>query len=378
MCGASLPKVFFRVTLPVNRPAFFAAVLVMFIRSIESFETPALLGLPSGIYVFTSRIWRALQTFPPDYGEAGALSISLLITVSAGVYLYQRGQTQSKKFATVSGKGFRSQVLPLGVWRWPMTVLLLGYVAIGIVLPLLALIYMSTQSYIRPPNGAAMEAASLDNYRYVFESDGAMTAFQNSVVLAFGTATLTMLLVAVASWIIVRSRVRGAWILDNLAFLPLVIPGLVLGIAMIFVYARLSIGIYGTMWILLIAFITKNMPYGIRASTTSMVQISKELEESAEMSGASWWQIFRRVLIPLLMPGLMAGWIFIMVTTLRELSSALLLYPAGGQVLAVQIWQMYDRGLFGELAALGVLMIAFASVIVALAQKLGANFGVRP
>jgi iron(III) transport system permease protein len=147
-----------------------------------------------------------------------------------------------------------------------------------------------------------------------------------------------MLMMAVAAWVVVRTKLPGRWLIDNLAFLPLVIPGLVLGVAMLDVYLRLSwLPVYGTLWILFIAYLTRYMPYGMRYSSTSMFQIGKELEESAMMSGAGWFQTFRRVVLPLLVPGFVAGWIYIFVVSFRELGSSVLLYSPGKEVLSIAI-----------------------------------------
>ena len=165
--------------------------------------------------------------------------------------------------------------------------------------------------------------------------------------------------------------------LDNLAFVPLAIPGLVLGVAVLFVYLRTSLPIYGTLWILFIAYFTRYMPYGMRYASTSMYQLGRELEESATMSGAGWWQTFRRIVLPLLFPGLLAGWIYILVVSLRELGSSILLYSPGKEVLSIVIWEQWRDGLQTQVAALGVMLIGALIVLVAIAYKLGARIGVR-
>jgi iron(III) transport system permease protein len=182
---------------------------------------------------------------------------------------------------------------------------------------------------------------------------------------------------SVAAWIVVRSKVRGRGLLDQLAFVPLVIPGLVLGLGISFVYLRSPIPIYGTIFILLIAYCTRYMPYGMRYAVTSMHQISAELEESAQVSGASWWQTFRRVLLPLLSPGLVAGFIYILTVSFRELSSSILLYSPGNEVLSILIFEQFENGSFTILAALGVVMVLTLVVLVTVAYKVGAKVGLR-
>jgi iron(III) transport system permease protein len=175
----------------------------------------------------------------------------------------------------------------------------------------------------------------------------------------------------------VRTKLKGRWLIDNLAFLPLTIPGLVLGVALLFVYLRLPVPIYGTLWILFIAYFTRYMPYGMRYATTSMYQISGELEESAKVSGASWWQGFRRIMLPLLVPGLVAGWIYIVTVSVRELSSSILLYSPGNEVLSILIFEQWTNGQTNELAALGVIMVAALVALVFVASRLGAKIGVK-
>jgi iron(III) transport system permease protein len=155
------------------------------------------------------------------------------------------------------------------------------------------------------------------------------------------------------------------------------VPGLVMGVSLLFVYLRFPVPIYGTIWILFIAYFTRYMPYGMRYASTSMYQISGELEESAQTSGASWWQTFRRVNLPLLMPGLVAGWIYILMVSVRELSSSILLYSPGNEVLSILIFEQYENGQFTELAALGIVMVVSLLVLVFIAQKLGAKVGVK-
>jgi iron(III) transport system permease protein len=176
---------------------------------------------------------------------------------------------------------------------------------------------------------------------------------------------------------VVKTKIPGRWLLDNLASLPIVFPGLVLGLSIMVFYLNVNVGIYGTIWILLLAYITRFMPYGIRYNTASMVQIHKELEESAAMSGASWAATFFRVVLPLLKPGLVAGWIYIAIVSLRELSSSILLYSPGTEVVSIMIWELWENGQYVELSALGVMLIVLLFAMVMLAQFVGGRFGVR-
>ena len=377
MSGASRWTVFRKITVPLARPAIVAAILIMVVRSLESFEVPALLGLQNGIYVFTSRIYFVLRDYPPDLSAAGALAIGLLAIAVIGVVISNFAGRAGKNYQTVTGKGFRPRPMELGKWRPVAGLLIIGYFLLTVIAPLLVLLYTSLLKFYAPPSKDTFASMTLDNYRQLAHTASALTALKNSLILGLSSATLVMALMAVAAWIVVRSRIRGRKVLDALAFMPLVVPGLVLGLALSFVYLRSPIPIYGTLFILLISYCTRYLPYGMRYAVTSMQQISNELEESALVNGASWWQTFRRVLLPLLMPGLIAGWIYILVVSFRELSSSILLYSPGNEVLSILIFEQFENGQFTVLAALGVVMVLTLVVLVTVAYKLGAKVGLK-
>jgi iron(III) transport system permease protein len=377
LSGAKRLTVFRKITLPLVKPGLYASILIMVVRGLEAFEVPALLGIPKGIWVFTSRIWRVLSDYPVDYGQAGAYSISLLAITSVGVFFQSRLSRKGERFQTVTGKGFRPRPIELGKWRWVAVAAVVAFFVVAVVLPMFVLAYTSTQKYYSVPSLQAFQNMTLDNYRYVLNHPQAMRALKNSFSLGIGSATAVMFVMAIASWIVVRTKISGRWMLDNLSFLPLVVPGLVMGVALLFVYLRFPISVYGTIWILFIAYFTRYMPYGMRYASTSMYQIAGELEESAQVSGATWWKQFRRVTLPLLMPGLVAGWIYIVMVSVRELSSSILLYSPGTEVLSIVIWEQWENGQFTELAALGVIMIVLLIVLVSVGAKLGAKVGVK-
>jgi iron(III) transport system permease protein len=376
MSGASRWTVFRKVTVPLARPAIVAAVLIMVVRSLESFEVPALLGLQNGIYVFTSRIYFTLHQFPPDLQAAGALATGLLLFAVVGVLLSNR-LGKGRSYQTVTGKGFRPRRMELGRLRWVMGGAVIVYFILTVAAPLVVLVYTSLLPFYRAPSVDAFKSMGLENYVELLDMDQAVTALKNSLILGIGTATLVMLFMAVAAWLVVRSRVPGRQLVDQLAFTPLVIPGLVLGLALAFVYLRSPVPIYGTIFILLIAYCTRYMPYGMRYAVTSMHQISGELEESAQACGATWWQSFRRVLLPLLSPGLLAGFVYILVVSFRELSSSILLYSPGNEVLSILIWEQYVNGEFTVLSALGVVMVVALVLLVGIAYKVGARVGLK-
>lgn len=377
MSGATVPQTIRRVTLPLVRPALFGAILISVVRGLESFETPAVLGIPSGNLVFTSRIFEALKTYPVRYDVASIYSITLLLLTIAGLLFVQRVNRQGERYQTISGKGFRPRPMDLGAWRWPVSVLFALYFLMVVLLPVAMLVWMSLLPFYQPPSLSAISLVSLDNYSRVFTMSGVTDSIRNSGLLAIGSASAVMLFTSVVAWLSLKSSIKGRRFYDTLASVPLAIPGLVLGVALIFIYLRFPLPIYGTLMILFIAYVTRYMPYGMRYASSSLSQISSELEDSSRMSGARWRDTFRRVIIPLMMPGIVAGWIYIVVVSIRELSSSILLYSHNTRVLSVSIWEMWENGETGALAALGIVMIAGLMVLVGVAYKVGARVGVR-
>jgi iron(III) transport system permease protein len=376
MSGASVPQIAGRITFKLAWPAALGALLILFVRAIESFEVPALLGLPVGIHVYTSSIYQAIHQYPSQIGLAAAYAVTLLLLTSLGIYAQSRLSSQGSRFATVTGKGFRPRTIDLGGWRYLTAGLFILYFVVIVLLPFLVLLWSSTQKFYSAPSWVAFQRMSLDSYRAVLDLPQFADTVWNSIVLAVGSATMIMLVSAVIAWIVVRTKVKGRWLLDNLASLPLVFPGLVLGLAIMVCYLTLDVGIYGTLWIMFIAYVTRFLPYGMRYNSASMLQIHKELEESAAMSGASWGMTFRRVVLPLLKPGLLAGWIYVMIVSIRELSSSILLYSPGTEVVSIMIWELWQNGQYVELSALGVMLIVALFCLVVLAQLIGRRFGI--
>jgi iron(III) transport system permease protein len=346
------------------------------VRSIESFEVPALLGLPVGIHVYTSSIYQAIHQYPSQIGLAAAYAVTLLLLTSLGVYAQTRFSSQDARYSTVTGKGFRPRTIDLGNWRYVTAAIFIVYFVIIVLLPFLVLVWSSLQRFYSVPSWDALSRVSLDSYRAVLGYPQFSQTVWNSLVLAVGSATAVMLVSAVISWVVVRTKVRGRWMLDNVASLPLVFPGLVLGLAIMVCYLTVDIGVYGTLWIIFIAYVTRFLPYGMRYNSASMLQIHKELEESAAMSGASWSMTFRRVVLPLLKPGVLAGFIYVMIVSIRELSSSILLYSPGTEVVSIMIWELWQNGQYVELSALGVMLIIVLFCLVMLAQIFTRRFGI--
>jgi iron(III) transport system permease protein len=376
MCGATVGQIALRMTLKLVRPAAAAVFLILFLRAIESFEVPALLGLPAGIEVYTSSIYQAVQTYPSDIGLASSYAVALLVIASLCVYAQSRTASAVERFSTVTGKGFRPRVMRIGRWRYLGAAIFAVYLTVVVALPFLVLVWCSLQKFYVAPSLAALQNVSFDAYRAVFGYPVFASAVWNSVVLSVASATIVALMTAVLSWIVTRTKLPGRWLIDNLATLPLMFPGLVLGLAIMVCYLNLGIGVYGTLWIMLIAYVTRFMPYGMRYSSTSMLALHKELEESAIMSGASWGMTFWRVVLPLLKPGLIAGWIYVVIVSVRELSSSILLYSPGSEVLSIMIWEYWQNGQYVELSALGVMLIAALLCLVLLERFASRRFGI--
>jgi iron(III) transport system permease protein len=377
MSGANVFQVLWRITLKLVWPAIFATFLILFVKAIESFEVPALLGLPVGIQVFTSSIYQAVHRYPSQIGLASSYAVTLLLITTAGIYFISKLSASGSKYATMTGKGFRPRQIDLGPWRWVAAAAFFVYFSLIVLLPFAVLLWSSLQKFYAVPSMAALQNLTLDPYRFVLSYPNLARSVGNSLLLSFGSATLIMLITSVICWIVVKTKLPGRWLLDNLASLPMVFPGLVLGLALMIFYLNVDVGVYGTMWILLIAYVTRFMPYGLRFNTTSMLQIHKELEESAAMSGASWFTTFRRIVLPLLKPGMLAGWIYIMIVSIRELSSSILLYSPGTEVISIIIWELWENGQYVELSALGVLFILMLFVLVMVAQFVGKKFGIK-
>ncbi len=375
--GAKYYQLIGRITLKLILPAILSAGLIIFIRGLESFEVPALIGLRGGVRVFTSRIWLALLEFPPNYGMASAFSVILIVISLAGIYFYYKMVSKWQKYATITGKNFRPHVLELGKWQYLTSVLLFFYFFILVGLPFLILLWTSLNPIYTSPSLDKLSRLTLDNYAFVFKMNRTQTAFTNSILLSLGSGVIVMMITAIIAWTSVKGRWWGRKIFDAISFLPITIPGIVLGLSLILVYLFLDVPIYGTLWILLLAYVTQYMPYGIRTNTSALVQIHHELEEAASVSGGNWLQTFRRITLPLMKPGLLAGFLYVVIVSFRELSSSILLYSSKSMVVSILIFDLWDGGQFTVVAALSVMMISFLVLVVLVANRLGSRFGIR-
>jgi len=373
--GSSGWQVFRRVTFPLAMPSVLAVLILTFIRSLEAFEIPALIGIPAGVEVLTTKIYLQIKGgLIPKYGEASAYSIILIVIVALGLIPYYRITSKTYKFTTISGKNYRPHRIALGKWRWLGGLLMLILPLLQL-FPIAAIAWSSFLPFAQIPSRKALELLTFNNYVTAFNDSAIIRSIINSVTVSVSSATVAIAITFFAAWLIVRASIKARWILDQMAMLPLVFPGIVMGIAILKMYLMLPIPVYGTIWILVLAFIARYVPYGIRFSHSALLSLHKELEEGAMASGASWFQMVRHVVVPLIMPALLAGWIYIFLITFRELSIALLLYSPGSQVVAVTIWELWDNGHVGELAAFSLVIaigtIVVGSIFLKLAQRHG-------
>jgi iron(III) transport system permease protein len=373
--GSSGWQVFRRVTFPLAVPSVLAVLILTVIRSLEAFEIPALIGIPAGVEVLTTKIYLQIKGgLIPKYGEASAYSIILIVLVALGLIPYYRITSKTYKFTTISGKNFRPNRVALGKWRWLGACLMLVLPLLQF-LPIVAIAWSSFLPFAQVPSRKALELLTLNNYVTAFNDSSVIRSVMNSLTVSVSSATVAVAITFFAAWLIVRASIKARWILDQMAMLPLVFPGIVMGIAILKMYLLLPVPVYGTIWILVLAFIARYLPYGIRFSHSALLTLHKELEEGAMASGASWFQMVRHVVVPLIMPALLAGWIYIFLITFKELSIALLLYSPGSQVVAVTIWELWENGHVGELAAFSLLItigtVLVGSLFLNIAQRYG-------
>lgn len=377
MSGAGHLSTIFNISLKLVLPAVLAMALLIFIRSFEAFEIPALVGLPGDTYVLTTRIFLDIHgSYPPDYGRASSFSIVLIFMVLFLLMIYNKITQQAGKYRTITGKGFRPNLIDLGKWRFLTSAIIILNFFLILVVPLSMVVWVSLLPFVQLPSLEALSSITFKNYVSAIGYPEYGKAIRNTIVLAVGTATIVMGITAFSAWFSAR-RLNGGKVLDQLSTLPLIFPGLVLAVAVMEIYVTIPLAIYGTLWILLIGFVTKYLPYGMRYNYAGILQIHSELEESAQISGASPLNTFRVIILPLLSPTFWAGWIFVLLMTARELALPVLLSSPQSRVVAVQIYDLWVNGQMTELAAFGIvwssIMIFIAFVFFLLARRFGTS-----
>jgi iron(III) transport system permease protein len=372
VAGSSNLQVAWRITFPIVRPALVAAAMLNFVRAIESFDTPAIIALPARIEVFTTKIYReAIGAFPPNQNLAAAYGVSLLFVTMLFVYFYRRLTARSERYVTVTGRGYRPTIIDLGKWRYAASVLAGLILTLIVVLPFLVLIYVSFVTYLHVPGAKTWELLTLDNYRNNLSDTRTYRALQNSLFLAVGGATLCMLLAALTAWVTTKTRTAGRGVIEALTFIPWAFPGTALAIGLLWTYVYVPLPIYGTLWILLIAYLTRFLPYGLRTMTSTIVQLHDDLQQASMVCGASFMTTFRRILLPLLRPGFIAGWIILATIYLREFSTSVFLYSPGSEPLGPLLYHFYVDGNLGPMCSLALIVSLICIVLILVARKIG-------
>jgi iron(III) transport system permease protein len=351
-----------RVTLRILLPAILTAAIYIFMTAIESFEIPGVLGLRNGILVFSSKIYYATTSSyggTSNYGEASALSSTYLVISIVLIYLYQRSTRRAERFATVTGKGYRPRLMDLGAWKYVALFFFMLYFCLAVLLPILIMFWASLIPFYQAPSVEALSVVSFSSYRDLVSDAEVAKAVRNTAWLMAQSAAVTTLLAAAIAWVVLRSKFPGRRLLDILTFLPHAVPSVVLALALIYVYLTFDfIPIYGTSLIILVAFVTKYLPFSTRTLSAGIIQIHKELEEAARVSGALPITVLRKIIIPLLLPTMAGVAIWVAVHAMRELSMALMLNSTANNVISFLIWSHWEAGELRHAATLGVVLIA--------------------
>lgn len=366
--GSSRFQVLRTVTLPLVAPAITAGLLLAGINSMALFGSQAFLGTPARIEFLPTRVFALLQRIPPLFPEASALAFALVLFTVLGLWA-QRAFLERKSYVTVTGKGARSELIPLGGWRWPLLAWCWGVVLFAVVLPLGVLAAAAfSKNWLDP---FVPSNWTLGQFGYaLFEEQVSQRGIANSLKLAAGAASLCMLLGLFVAYIDLRTTIRGRRLLDYLAILPLGLPGIVLAVGLLQGWIRLPLPVYGTIWILLIAYAARFLPLAVRSANASLHQVDPSLEEAARISGASWAEAIARVTAPLVRPGLLVGWILVFVPVIGELSATVLLYTQGSETVAIAIYRLRDLGRLEVVAALAVVTIGITLLALGVAVRI--------
>lgn len=367
LLGAGRVRVLFTVTWPVVLPALLSAMLLVFVQSMALFGAHALLGLPVGIYSIPTRIYTLLN-FPPQYGAAAAVSV-FIMGLTVLLLFIQRRALARRSFVTVGGKAAAAGSTKLGGFRWPAFALVHLFLAFAVYLPILALLVVSFSK--ARSAGLTLDNATLDNYIHVlFEYSPTARSLANSLLLGIVAATAGTILGASVAYM--NNRLSGRSrpkVLDYLATIPLGLPGIVLAVALVLAWINVPVAVYGTFVIICIAATARFLPFGARSADSAIRQIDPSLEEAARISGASWLRSVVGVTLPLMRGGLIAGWAFIFVQSIQDLSTMILLFNVRSQPVSVAIYQLAEQGSLEDVAALSIVVLSVTFVVVALVQK---------
>ena len=367
--GASPWTTTLRITLPVLLPGLLAPIILVTLITFEQFELPLIIGLPGGINVFAYRIYNELNPASglPSYGRAAAISLPFLAIGLLALVAYNRATRHAEKFVTVTGKAFIQRRIPLGRWRWPAYALLGLYGAFAAVLPAIILVWTSLFGYA-PPGSVPLDRISLGAYQRSLADPVFWIALRNSFLVAILSALIITVIGGVIAWIVTRSRLPGRSLLDALSFTSLGIPAVIAGLAVMVLYLSVPVGIYGTVWILVIAY-SYRLAVSTRLARAAIMQVHRELEEASDAAGARWLTTRTRILLPLILPGLTSVFILLYIIGMREFTLPFMLYSQDNVVLSVLIWQFFQGGDPARSAALAICMIAINLPLIMFARR---------
>ena len=356
MSGATRWQTFWRITLALMLPVTTSAFILSFIRGMESFELAVFFGTPVGINVITTTIYNSItQRAQPDYQSATALGFAAMALMFLLLILQGR-LLRGRSFTTVTGKGYSPNVMRLGAMRWVTFAVCIAFFILTVVLPIGQLLLSSFFQFF---GFYQLDMLTLDHYRDVFGNRAFWNAFANTMLLGVTGATATMVLGGIVAYVTTRTRWRGRRLIDVLAWLPWMMPGMVLGIGFLWGFATLphAIPIYGTLWALLLAYMALGTPVAVRVASGAYQQIATDIEECSRVHGAGWWQTLFRILVALAWPAFAVGWVLIFFGIMRELSASILLYAPNTEVLSVVMLKMWSGGKPEEVSVIGLLML---------------------
>jgi iron(III) transport system permease protein len=372
--GASRLRTMLRITLPLVVPGVLGAAIFVFAEMLGSFAAALVLGTPSRYYVITTAIYQLVQQYPPKIQIAAAMGVSLFAVMFFMLFLYRR-IVMAGRYVTITGKAFRPRVADIGPLRYLLLGVCLLYLFAAVGLPLITLLYASLQKI-----AVAFPAAgnwTLENFRVAVTMNAVRSALANSLLLGFATATIGVVLMGLLAWLIYRSRLPASGLIEYIVMFPQAVPRLVFAFGLMWAWVVFPIPIYGTLWLLLIAYLTVFLPLGVRTIAGVMLQIDKSLEECAQMCGASWAFRVRTVTIPLLVPGLVAAWLLLFIASIRELGASILLMGPHSKVITpsiVESWFGTSSELTAALALIQTLVVAVAMIVlVTITRRVGAH-----
>jgi iron(III) transport system permease protein len=361
MSGASRWQTFWRITFGLMLPVTTSAFILSFIRGIESFESPVFFGTPAGITVITTQIYDSItQRAQPDYQSATALSFAALALMFL-LLLAQNRLLGGRSFTTVTGKGYSPNVTRLGWMRWVTFGICILFFLLTVALPISQLLLSSFFKFF---GFYEADMLTFEHYVSVWNNRSFWRAFGNTMLLGVLGATATMLLGGIVAYVTTRTKWRGRRLIDALAWLPWMMPGMVLGIGFLWGFAILPHGIpiYGTLLALLLAYVALGTPVAVRVTSAAYQQIAVDIEECSRVHGANWWQTLGRILIALAWPAFAVGWVLIFFGIMRELSASILLYAPGTEVLSVVMLKMWVGGKPEEVSVIGLVMLVLVVV----------------